>query len=93
MEQAAIGGHPYARHNLGYYENRNGNIERAVKHWIIAANLGYEVSMQALWLKFKDGSITKEDLEMTLRSHQAAIDAMENPQRDKADAELRSPQW
>ena len=83
-EKAAIGGSPHARHNLACYEGRNGNMERAVKHWIIAANLGYEVSMQALWLKFKDGNITKEDLEVTLRTHQAAIDATKSEQRDAA---------
>ena len=40
-EKAAIGGHPVARHNLASYEAKNnGNIERAVKHLIIAAKLG-----------------------------------------------------
>lgn len=64
-----------------------------LKHFIIAANLGLEDSMKSLWRHYSAGNIAKEDLEMTLRSHQAAIDAMKNPQRDKADAELRSPQW
>jgi tetratricopeptide (TPR) repeat protein len=32
LEQAAIGGHPNARHELGRIEHENGNIERAVKH-------------------------------------------------------------
>ncbi len=91
LEEAAIGGHPYARHNLGYYEERNGNIEKSVKHFIIAANLGYEGSMKCLWVHYSDGNITKEDLETTLRSHQAAIDAMKSSDRDAAaaaDAEL-----
>jgi TPR repeat protein len=39
-EEAAIGGHSWARHCLGNEEWDNGTIERAVKHWIIAANLG-----------------------------------------------------
>ena len=34
--------HPWARGILGCVEHENGNIERAVKHYIIAANLGYE---------------------------------------------------
>ena len=29
LEEAAIGGHPYARYNLGIHEDRNGNIEKA----------------------------------------------------------------
>ena len=48
-EKAAIGGHPKARHNLACVEAANGNMERAVKHSIIAANLGHEGSMKSLW--------------------------------------------
>ena len=46
LEQAAIGGHAEARHNLAVYETKNGNFERAAKHLIIAANLGCEESLQ-----------------------------------------------
>jgi TPR repeat protein len=86
-EKAAIGGHPNARHNLGCNEEEKGNIERAVKHYIIAANLGYEGSMKTLWSMFKDGDITKEELDATLRTHHAAIDATKSKQRDRADIE------
>jgi hypothetical protein len=86
-ETAAIGGHPIARHALALCEEDNGNMERAVKHYIIAANLGYEKSMKELWKYYSDGNITKQDLEVTLRSHQAALDAMKSPQRDAAEAE------
>jgi hypothetical protein len=85
-EKAAIGGHPIARNNLGYYEEENGNMERAVKHYIIAANLGLEESMKALWKHYSDGNITKEELEATLRAHQAALDEMKSPERDAAEA-------
>ena len=85
MEKAAIGGHPLARHNLACIEEEaNGNIERAVKHYIIAANLGFEKSMKELWTFYSAGQITKEDLESTLRSHKAAIDATKSAQRDEA---------
>jgi TPR repeat protein len=84
LEKAAIGGHPLARHNLGAIEEENGNIERAVKHLIIAANLGSEESMKSLWDAFKEGCIAKEDLEATLRTHKSAIDAMKSPQREEA---------
>ncbi len=85
-EKAAIGGEPYARHNLGCYERENGRIERAVKHFIIAAKLGFEKSMKSLWDYYKHGEITKEDLESTLRTHQAAITEMKSPQREAAEA-------
>ncbi len=85
-EKAAIGGHPQARNNLGYYEEENGNVERAVKHDIIAANLGHKQSMKALWKQYSRGNITKEELEATLRAHQAALDEMKSPERDAAEA-------
>ena len=84
-EKAAIGGHPIARYNLGCYEGRSGNIERAVKHFVIAANLGYEKSMKAIWWHYSAGNITKEELEATLRTHKAAIDATKSAQREEAD--------
>jgi TPR repeat protein len=86
LEKAAIGGHPSGRYYLGYHEERNGNIERAVKHLIIAAKLGHEISMKVLWGHYSDGNITKEDLEGTLRTHQAALDAMKSPEREAAEA-------
>jgi TPR repeat protein len=83
-EKAAIGGHPIARHNLGCHEQGNGNMERAVKHWIIAAKLGDEDSMKALLPNYKEGYISKEEYGATLRTHQAAVDATKSAQREKA---------
>ena len=84
LEEAAIRGHVYARHNLGFYEGRNGRIERAVKHLIIAANLGDGWSIQALKKYYKDGDVSKEDFAAALRAHQASVDAMKSPQREAA---------
>jgi hypothetical protein len=80
LEEAAIGG------ELGNFEVRSGRIERAVKHWIIAANLGHDESIQVLKKCYKDGFVSKEDLATALRAHQAAVDATKSPQRDDADA-------
>ena len=87
--KAAIGGNPYARNNLGVVEERNGNIERAAKHYIIAAKLGLELSMKALWEYYKLGNISKDDLDATLRAHHAAVDATKSPQREAAAAAKR----
>ena len=84
-EKTAIGGHAGARYALAFVEAKNGNTERAVKHWIIAANLGCEYSMKRLLPMYKDGCITKEDYGATLRTHQAAIDATKSAQRDEAE--------
>ena len=88
-EKAAIGGHPYARYNLGGLEKGNGNIERAAKHFIISANLGFDKAMKRLLPAYKDGHITKEEYEATLRTHQAAVDATKSSERDFADKSLR----
>ena len=89
-EKAAIGGHLKARHNLGCVEEEKGNADRAVKHFIIAANLGDEVSMKDLWAHYSAGNINKEDLEATLRTHKAVIDATKNPEREAAEAYFNS---
>ena len=83
--QAAMRGHPMARHRLGYLEEKYGDTEKAVAHYIIAANLGDEAAMKVLWEQYSLGNITKEDLDATLRTHQAAIDAMKSPQREAAE--------
>jgi tetratricopeptide (TPR) repeat protein len=46
LEEVAIGGHDTARYNLGVLEGRNGRTDRAVKHYIIAANLGDDDSLE-----------------------------------------------
>ena len=84
LEEAAIGGHPYARINLGVYEERDGRIDRAVKHLIIAAKLGWDGAIQRLKECYKDGHMSKEDFAAALRSHHAAIVATKSPQREAA---------
>jgi hypothetical protein len=57
LEVAAIGGHDFARYYLGAIEHENGNHERAVKHFIIAAKLGDDDSLDALKGGFKVGLV------------------------------------
>ena len=84
LEEAAIRGHPCARFNLGCYENMNGRFERAVKHYIIAANLGFDESIQVLKEHYKDGGISKEDFAAALRAHHVAVKATKSPNREMA---------
>eukprot|EP00985_Skeletonema_marinoi_P027073 scaffold21642_cov73-Skeletonema_marinoi.AAC.3 len=84
LEEAAIGGHPSARYNLGIEELNNGHTERAVKHFIIAAAHGHDGSTKALMKMFKEGFVDKDDLAAALRAHQAAVDATKSPQREAA---------
>jgi len=84
LEEAAIAGHPDARYNLALKEGRNKRFDRAVKHFIIAANLGHDESIQQLKKCYKYGDVSKDDFAAALRAHQAAVDATKSPQREAA---------
>jgi len=83
-EFAAIGGHEMARHNLGIVEKVNGNIERAYKHWMIAARAGAERSLKAVGEGYKAGHVTKDEYANTLRAYKDSQDAMKSQQREEA---------
>jgi tetratricopeptide (TPR) repeat protein len=84
LEEAAIGGHPLARYNLGCEEMSNGRMERAMKHFIIAAKAGDDKALHNVKLGFSDGFVSKENFEAALRGHQAAVDATKSKQREEA---------
>ena len=86
LEEAAIAGHPVARHNLGCYEWKNERFDRAVKHFIIAAKLGHDDSLDILKKGYTWGDVSKEDFAAALRGHRAAVDATKSPQREAAEA-------
>ena len=86
MEEAAVDGHTTARYNLGAIEWGNKRFERAVKHFTIAANLGFDGSLETLKEIYPVGYISKEDYADALRGHQAAVDATKSPQREAAEA-------
>ena len=84
LEEAAIGGHPDARNNLGCIEQERGRIDRAFKHWIIAAKQGYDNALEAMKKGFALGYVSKDDYAAALRGHQAAVDATKSKQREEA---------
>ena len=85
-ELAAMEGSVYARHNLGYTEGRAGNLDRAMKHWLVAAGSGYNDSVKNMQQHYIDGDATKEDYSKALRAYQAYLDEIKSDQRDKAAA-------
>ena len=92
MVEAAVGGHPVARHNLGNIERfLNNNFENAKRHWIISATQGYDESTKELLQAFKEGYVEKEELAAALRAHQAAVDATKSSQRKVAEEFQRIP--
>ena len=84
LECAVIGGHVHGRFNLACLEEKNGRMDRAVKHWIIAANMGDDKALKVLKNLYRDALISKDDFAAALRAHQAAIEATKSPQRDIA---------
>jgi len=90
LEEAAIGGHPWARHNLGNVEADNGRFERAKRHFIIAANLGDHDSLKELKKLYADGHASKEDYAGALRAYQAAVDATKSSGRERAEEAVKN---
>ena len=73
---AAMGGHEVARHSLGVYEYDKDNIGRAMKHLMIAARCGFELSLKVIGEAYKAGHVTKDEYACTLRAHQVSVDEM-----------------
>ena len=85
LKEAAIGGHPAARHELGNMDLKNGQHTRAAKHFIIAAKLGYDKSLERVKDLHEGGFVSKEDFTSAHHGHKAAIDATKSPQREEAE--------
>ena len=87
-EEAAIGGHPNARSNIGIIERRHGRLKRAVKHYIIAANQGLDIAVEQLKMCYVKKMVSKDEFEEALRAYQRAVDATKSTQREAAEQEL-----
>ena len=88
FELAAMNGHITARHALGCREVEAGNVDRAVKHWKIAARAGYKDSLDAIhgmYAKKPKGDVTKDEYANTLRAYQKRREEMKSDERDKAE--------
>ena len=88
-ELAAMGGDAKARHNLGFFEEIEGNTSIAMKHYMIAAAAGYDNSLTNIRKGYMNGQATKDDFEKALRTHKEAKDEMKSDQRDAAADFLR----
>jgi len=83
-ELAAMGGNEMARHNLGATEQNAGNMERALKHYMLAAEGGYTDSLKRIQDLYKKGFASKDDYTQVLKSYQAYLSEIKSDQRDKA---------
>jgi len=79
-------GNAIARGNLATTEQKAGNINRALKHYMIALVSGDSVSLNKVKELYSNGDATKEDYATALRSYQEYLDEIKSTQRDKAAA-------
>ena len=85
-ELAAMGGNVNARHNLGCFEEEAGNMDRAVKHYVIAAGCGDNESLENIKQMFMNGHAAKDDYAKALQVYQAYLGEVKSAQRDEAAA-------
>ena len=87
-ELAAMKGDAMARHNLGCFEqnSRPANMDRALKHYIIAARSGRVKSLGTVKDLYSKGYATKEDYTKALESYRSYMGEIKSDQRDKAAA-------
>ena len=90
FEKAAMQGHAQSRNKLGEYEGESGNYDRAVRHFLISAKLGYEGSVENIKKMFKVELVTKELYAQALRGYQDAVEEMKSPERDEAKKYYKS---
>ena len=83
-ELAAMMGDEMARFNLGLMEKKAGNMDRAIKHYMIAARSGSNDSLINIRCLFKDGHVTKEDYTSALQAYQEYLGEIKSVQRDEA---------
>ena len=86
-ELAAIRGDEMARYNLGLEEERVGNMDRALKHYLIGVKGGDNQSLKQIRWLYSNGHATKEDYTTALRSYQEYLGEIKSKQRDEAAAD------
>jgi len=83
-EIGAISGDETARYCLGLVEKSTGNLDRAIKHFMIAVVCGDSQSINKIKQMYSEGCATKEDYKRALHSYQEYLGEIKSEQRDKA---------
>jgi TPR repeat protein len=84
LEAAAMAGEEVARYNLGCMEDDAGRMERALKHWTIAASAGHYLAMDNLLIVFKQGLVSRNAINSSLRAYNTSCTEMRSAARDAA---------
>jgi len=85
-ELAAMMGCVEARYNLGIKEMNAGNIDRALKHFMIAVRCGFNISVERIKEMYTNGHATKGEYTNALQSYQSYLGEIKSAQRDEAAA-------
>ena len=85
-ELASMGGCVEARNNLACLEATAGNLQRAYKHFILAARAGHKISLDNIKIGFMKEDVTKEEYASTLRCFYDRQAEMKSDSREKAEA-------
>ena len=72
------------RYNLGNYEQHEGNMNRALKHYMIAAESGKDKALKEIQWLYSNGHATKEDYAQAVRAYQAYLSEIKSVQRNAA---------
>jgi len=85
-ELAAMKGQVDARHNLGVDAREKGNIDRALKHFMIAVKDGSSYSLKSIKRMYENGDATKDVYNEALQCYQVYLGEIKSDQRDEAAA-------
>ena len=85
-ELAAMKGDVDARNALGIMEGRSGNMDRATKHFMIAARFGQNNSLKNIQQFYSNGDATKDEYTSALQAYQEYLGEIKSVQRDEAAA-------
>ena len=69
-----MGGNAETRHNLGVCEWNARNMDRALKHHLIAVGCGHDLSLKKIREFYVNGHATKDDYAKALRAYQKYVD-------------------
>jgi TPR repeat protein len=82
FEAAAMAGHDDARSEVGKMEAQSGNMNRALKNWMIAASAGNYNAMNNLRGNFEMGHVSRDAVISTLASYNNSCAEMRSEARD-----------
>jgi len=86
FDSAAMMGDVVSRYSLGFSEDSKGNMDRALRHFLIGVKSGHIDSLNGIQKLYSNGHATKDDYKKALQLYQAYLDEIKSAQRDTAAA-------